>query len=126
MTCKRWSKVSDGVCIVVDWKSIARCQYFPKTVKKIVPNVGECIAKLIIQLNLSPKSIEMMGHSLGAHICSYTGHSLIDSGAGKLKTIFGKTNLFYPSIKQYILLTQNTNCLYFIMMLNNILIVQVF
>lgn len=61
-----------GYVISVDYGTIANCSY-ARTVAEIVPSVATYVAQIIERFNFDPKKIEMVGHSIGAHLCGYVG-----------------------------------------------------
>lgn len=66
---------TDGMVILVDYKNVSSCSY-SRSVAEIVPSVGYYLARVISDLQLDTDKIELIGHSLGAHIAGYTGATL--------------------------------------------------
>lgn len=61
------ANASNAIVILVDYGNISSCNY-DRTVEEIVPAVGKYIAEFILKWQLDPNDIELIGHSLGAHI----------------------------------------------------------
>lgn len=77
--------------ILIDYSTFC-CNYF-KVSDTIAPQIGRFIADFITSIGLKPDLVDMVGHSLGAHICGYTGNSLIGRGLGMLNKIVGELQL---------------------------------
>lgn len=69
------ANTTNGTVILVDYKNISSCSY-GRSVEEIVPSVGLYLAQVITKLELNREKIEMIGHSLGAHIAGYAGATL--------------------------------------------------
>lgn len=69
------ANATNGTVILVDYKNISSCSY-SRSVQEIVPSIGLYLASIITRLNLNTDKIELIGHSLGAHIAGYAGASL--------------------------------------------------
>lgn len=79
------ANASNGIVILVDYQNVSSCSY-GRSVDEIVPAIGSYLAQVIIELKLDTNKIELIGHSLGAHICGYTGATL----NGTVSRITGK------------------------------------
>lgn len=66
------ANATKGMVILVDYKNVSSCSY-SRSVDEIVPSVGNYLAQVIEQLKLDTNRIELIGHSIGAHIAGYTG-----------------------------------------------------
>lgn len=66
------SKDFCGYVILVDYGTISNCSY-PRTVAEIVPSVAAYVTEIINRFNLNPKKIELIAHSIGAHLSGYIG-----------------------------------------------------
>lgn len=66
---------SNSIVVLVDYGNISSCNY-ERTVEEIVPSVGIYLAEFIRSYDLDPNKIELVGHSLGAHVAGYTGASM--------------------------------------------------
>lgn len=74
--------------ILIDYGPLC-CNYY--TMSAIVaPQMGEYIANAIISKGFKPNSIDVVAHSLGAHISGYVGSTLISKKYGPLNKIFGE------------------------------------
>lgn len=69
------ANATNGTVILVDYKNVSSCSY-SRSVEEIVPSVGSYLAQVITELELDTSKIELIGHSLGAHIAGYTGATL--------------------------------------------------
>lgn len=78
------AKVIDGYVIFVDYGHISNCSY-ERSVLEIVPSVGYYVAKVLSIFNFDPLKMELIGHSLGAHMAGYVGAAL----NGSLQRITG-------------------------------------
>lgn len=78
------ANVTNATVILVDYGQISDCNY-DRSVEEIVPAVGQYIAEVISDLDLDPNNIEIVGHSLGAHIAGYAAAAL----NGNIKRITG-------------------------------------
>lgn len=78
------ANVTNATVILVDYGKISDCNYV-RSVEEIVPAVGRYIAEVISDLDLDPSKIEIIGHSLGAHIAGYAASAL----NGNIKRITG-------------------------------------
>ncbi|XP_031626768.1 pancreatic lipase-related protein 2-like isoform X2 [Contarinia nasturtii] len=67
--------LTNGIVILVDYKSVSSCSY-SRSVEEIVPSIGLYLAKVIVELELDTDKIELIGHSIGAHIAGYAGVTL--------------------------------------------------
>lgn len=74
-TGRQLSKVFNGYVILVDYGAISTCGFF-KTAREIIPSVARYTASVIKDFNFEPRKIELIGHSLGAHLAGYIGASL--------------------------------------------------
>lgn len=79
------ANVSNATVILVDYGDISDCNY-DRSVREIVPAVGHYLAEVISDLDLDPNNIEIIGHSLGAHIAGYASGAL----KGRIKRITGE------------------------------------
>lgn len=66
---------SNSIVLLVDYGNISSCNY-ERTVEEIVPSVGIYLSEFIRSYDLDPNKIELIGHSLGAHVAGYTGASM--------------------------------------------------
>lgn len=69
------ANATNGTVILVDYKNISSCSY-SRSVQEIVPSIGVYLAEVITRLKLDTDKIEIVGHSLGAHIAGYAGCQL--------------------------------------------------
>lgn len=69
------ANATNSTVILVDYKNVSSCSY-SRSVQEIVPSIGLYLAEVITQQSLDTEKIEIIGHSLGAHIAGYTGASL--------------------------------------------------
>lgn len=74
--------------ILIDYGPLC-CNYYTMS-GIIAPQMGEYIADTIISKGLKPNSIDVVSHSLGAHIGGYMGSTLIAKKHGSLNKIFGE------------------------------------
>lgn len=79
------AKATNGLVILVDYKNISSCSY-GRSVDEIVPSIGSYLAQVITKLEVDTDKIELIGHSLGAHIAGYAGATL----NGTIRMITGK------------------------------------
>lgn len=77
--------VTMGIAVLVDWSQISSCG-FTQEVLEIAPAVGYSIASALTKLRIPLSNVELVGHSLGAHVMGYCGCSL----NGQPKRITGK------------------------------------
>lgn len=79
--------------IGVDWGKYADSLNYPVVAQDYVPKVGFILAKFmefLVRTFLVPvANIQMIGHSLGAHVCGFAGKYLMEFGVGKLPVIVG-------------------------------------
>ena len=75
--------VDTNIC-VVNWEHLASNDY-DVVVQNAVPNVGAFVSNFIIQHNISLESVNIVGHSLGAHVAGFAGQNL----EGKIFLIVG-------------------------------------
>ena len=68
---------------IVDWQKLAANRYY-YTSAKYTKIVGRQLAKFIAYLkenhSTNMDSVHLIGHSLGAHVCGFTGKHLLKSG----------------------------------------------
>lgn len=69
------ANAANGTVILVDYKNVSSCSY-SRSVDEIVPAVGSYLAQVITELDIDVDRIELIGHSLGAHIAGYAGAAL--------------------------------------------------
>lgn len=74
--------------ILIDYGSLC-CNYFTMS-GIIAPRMGEYIADAIISKGLKPNRIDVVAHSLGAHISGFIGSTIISKKHGTLNKIFGE------------------------------------
>lgn len=84
------ANATNGTIILVDYKNVSSCSY-SRSVQEIVPSIGLYLAEVIARLNLDTDKIEMIGHSLGAHIAGYAGASL-NGSIGRITGLYKKKN----------------------------------
>lgn len=82
------ANATNGTVILVDYKNVSSCSY-SRSVQEIVPSIGVYLAEVIARLNLDTDKIELIGHSLGAHIAGYVGASL-NGSIGRITGLFKK------------------------------------
>lgn len=68
-------KNTKGVVILVDFSEISSCGY-GRYANEIVPSIGNYLAEIIDEFGWDLNNIEIIGHSIGAHIAGYTGAAL--------------------------------------------------
>lgn len=73
--------------ILIDYSPLC-CNYYHMA-ESIAPQMGNYLANAIIAMGLKPNLVDMVGHSLGAHISGYTGASLKARNFGLLNRIIG-------------------------------------
>lgn len=78
------ANVTNATVILIDYGDISDCNY-DRTVEEIVPQLGLYLSQVISDLDLDPNNIEIIGHSLGAHIAGYAAGAL----KGSIKRITG-------------------------------------
>lgn len=66
------ANATNGMVILVDYKNVSSCSY-SRSVEEIVPSVGHYLAQVIKELKLDTEKVELIGHSIGAHIAGYAG-----------------------------------------------------
>lgn len=76
--------------ILIDYSPLC-CNYFTMS-NTVAPQMGDFIANSIILMGLNPGQVDIVGHSLGAHIGGYAGASLKERNLGLLNKIFGEFN----------------------------------
>lgn len=69
------ANATNGIVILVDYKNVSSCSY-GRSVDEIVPSMGSYLAQVITHLEIDTDKIELIGHSIGAHIAGYAGASL--------------------------------------------------
>ncbi|XP_055304651.1 phospholipase A1-like [Sitodiplosis mosellana] len=69
------ANATNGIVILVDYQNVSSCSY-GRSVDEIVPSIGSYLARVIQELELDTDIIELIGHSLGAHIAGYAGATL--------------------------------------------------
>lgn len=84
-TGKQAAIASNGVAILVDYFNISDCMY-PRVAREFAPSIGLRVADVLAKLQILPENVEVVGHSIGAHIAGYIGSAL----NGKVKRITGK------------------------------------
>lgn len=80
--------VTNATVILVDYKAISFC-YYRRCAYEIIPAIGRLLAEFIEMMRFDAEKIEMIGHSIGAHIAGVTGAQL----NGKLGKITGKLKI---------------------------------
>lgn len=93
-TGKALAQATNGTVILVDYKNISSCSY-RRSVQEIAPSVGNYLAQVITRLELDTEKIELIGHSLGAHIAGYAGANL----NGSISQITGEHYLWLMRIE---------------------------
>lgn len=78
----------NGTVMLLDYGAISNCSY-ERTVYEIVPAVAYYVANVIRIFNFDPHQIELIGHSIGAHLAGYIGAAL----NGSIKRITGNKKL---------------------------------
>lgn len=61
--------------IVVDWSDCSETIDYASA-RACVPEVGDKVADMIIDLGLEPTEVTVVGHSLGAHVAGFTGKAI--------------------------------------------------
>lgn len=69
------ARVFNGYVIIVDFTPISNCS-FERTVTEIIPSVAQYVANTIRNFNFNEQKIELIGHSIGAHLAGYIGANL--------------------------------------------------
>lgn len=82
------AKIIDGYVIFVDYGRVSNCSY-DRSVLEIVPSIGYYVASVLPRFNFDPSKVELIGHSLGAHMAGYVGAAL----NGSLQRITGDLTL---------------------------------
>ena len=77
--------------ILVDWSSVSDDSYFSATrlVKLVGSSVGNFIVMLCKKVSVPYKNVHVIGHSLGAHVASFTGRKVFDVTGRKIYRITG-------------------------------------
>lgn len=75
VTGQALANATNCTVIMVDYRNISSCSY-SRSAEEIVPSIGLYLAELIKRLNLDTDKIELIGHSLGAHIAGIAGAEL--------------------------------------------------
>ncbi|KAF6211242.1 hypothetical protein GE061_014358 [Apolygus lucorum] len=85
--------------IQVDWSAIAESDYI--TARTAVPNVGKTVALFIQQmtqeLNVSLSDLQLVGHSLGAHVVGVAGYSFQNPKIGTVTGLDPAGPLFWTT-----------------------------
>lgn len=92
-TGRQLAKTFDGYVVLVDYDDISGCAY-GKSVREVTHAMAEYIAEVIRDLNLDPRKIEMIGHSLGAHLAGSVGVKF----HGALERITGNSMIIFESL----------------------------
>lgn len=72
--------------IALDWGKLSRCSY-PYATDFFVPKIGYYLHRALSEmLKLNLRTVNCVGHSLGAHICGYAGAA----SGGQFQRCFGK------------------------------------
>lgn len=82
------ANATNSTVILVDYKNVSSCSY-SRSVQEIAPSIGNYLAQVITRLELDTDNIELIGHSLGAHIAGYAGASL-NGTIGRITGWFNK------------------------------------
>ena len=73
--------------IAIDWQIPARSIYYYQSAAN-TPVVGQMIGcvinKLKNELNLDPKNVHLVGHSLGGQLVGYAGKNVTDPKVGRI------------------------------------------
>lgn len=85
-TGERLMQLQDCNVILVDYGSLSKCSYI-YLAGIVVSDIGKYLAKCIEQWNLPLAQTQLIGFSLGAHICGVVGCTL----DGKISKIIGKS-----------------------------------
>lgn len=78
------ANVTNAEVVLVDYSQISSCNY-DRCVNEIMSAIGGYLSKTIVDLYSHLENIELIGHSLGAHIAGIAG-AFLD---GKLMKITG-------------------------------------
>lgn len=80
------SRILKRNTIALDWGKLSRCSYTYAT-EFFVPKIGYFLHRALSEvLKLNLRSVNCVGHSLGAHICGYAGAA----SGGQFDRCFGK------------------------------------
>jgi hypothetical protein len=80
--------------IIVDWGDFSSFgtdvfRYYTNAAKLRVPRVGKAIADYIIDKDIDPADVTLIGHSLGAHASGFAGQEVQRELGQKIRTIIG-------------------------------------
>ncbi|XP_060529037.1 pancreatic triacylglycerol lipase-like [Cylas formicarius] len=84
---REYLKQADMNFVEIDWEKPARIPY-PASARA-TRSVGMEVAKFIIDTNLSPENIHLIGHSLGSHVAGFAGKTVFEKTGEKLQRISG-------------------------------------
>jgi pancreatic triacylglycerol lipase len=80
-----------GRVVLVDWRGLNSNPIYNDVVKKTVPEIAEDLTKELIYVqNKGNGKIELVGHSLGAHIAGQAGRLFKLNTGKKIDSIIGK------------------------------------
>lgn len=79
-------QLEDCNVILVDYGSLSKCSYI-YLAGVVVSDIGKYLAKCIQQWDLALEKTQLIGFSLGAHVCGVTGCTL----GGNISKITGKS-----------------------------------